>query len=135
MVNYARCCQPIPGDEIIGVITRGRGVTVHRNGCPNLNDPQFQDRRIDVTWDSSPLQTFVVKIIVTATDRKNLLADLGQVIGSFGVNIKSAEFAAEHDLAQAIMLVEVSSLHSLEKIMVALSKVTEVHNVERYQLN
>ncbi|MFH1841815.1 MAG: bifunctional (p)ppGpp synthetase/guanosine-3',5'-bis(diphosphate) 3'-pyrophosphohydrolase [bacterium] len=135
MVNYARCCQPIPGDEIIGVITRGRGVTVHRNGCPNLNDPQFLDRLIDVTWDSSPEQNFVVKIIVTASDRKNLLADLGQVIGSFGVNIKSAEFTSEHDLAQAIMLVEVHNLHSLEKVMVALTKVAAVHNVERYQLN
>jgi GTP pyrophosphokinase len=134
MVNFARCCQPIPGDEIIGVITRGRGVSVHRVGCANLNDPQFADRHIGVTWDTVAEQIFAVKIIVTATDRKGLLADLGQVIGGLGVNIQSAEFNAENDLARAVMYLEVHNLNSLQKILKAVRKVTGVHKVERYQL-
>ncbi len=65
MVSFARCCQPIPGDGIVGVITRGRGVSVHRAGCTNLNDPNLgPERLIDVTWDTAPDQTFMVKLII-----------------------------------------------------------------------
>jgi guanosine-3',5'-bis(diphosphate) 3'-pyrophosphohydrolase len=134
MVNYAQCCQPIPGDPIIGVITRGRGVTVHRIGCSNLNDPQFADRQIEVTWDSRPDQTFLVKIIITASDRKALLADLGKVISEAGTNIRSGEFEAEEDLARATILIEVHNLNNLDKVLKAIRKIPGVHKVERHQV-
>jgi guanosine-3',5'-bis(diphosphate) 3'-pyrophosphohydrolase len=134
MVHFARCCQPIPGDEIVGLVTRGRGVSVHRVGCPNLADPQFADRRIEVGWDSRPDQVFVVKIIVTASDRKSLLADLGKVISETSTNIRSGEFSSENDLARATLLVEVRNLNNLQKILKAIRKVPGVHRVERYQL-
>ena len=135
MVNYARCCQPIPGDEITGVITRGRGVTVHRVGCTNLGDPQFAERQIAVSWDSRPDQTFVVKLLVTANDRKSLLADLGQVIGELSINIRGGEFSAEHELAQATVLIDVHNLNNLEKVMKAVHKIPGVLRVERFQLS
>jgi GTP pyrophosphokinase len=135
MVQYAGCCQPIPGDQIIGVITRGRGVSVHRLGCPNLADPQFENRMIEVTWDAGSEQTFRVKLIVTAADRRNLLADVGQVISSEGANIASGEFGAEDNLAKAVFLVEVRSLNKLQRLIKAVSKVTGVERVERYQLS
>ncbi len=134
MVRFARCCQPIPGDEVTGVITRGRGVTVHRVGCRNLADPGLADRRIEVSWDSAPDQVYVVKIIVTARDRKNLLADISQVIAGTSTNIRSGEFAAEGDLARATILVEVHSLNNLQKILKAIRRIPDVEKVERYQL-
>jgi len=135
MINYARCCQPIPGDEIVGVITRGRGVSVHRLGCPNLNDPQFKDRQIEVSWDAHPDQTFLVKILVTAADRKNLLAEIGQVISAEGVNIRSGQFAAEHDVAIATLLVEVRNLNNLQKTLKAVKQIPGVQKIERDQVS
>jgi GTP pyrophosphokinase len=135
MVSYAGCCQPIPGDEIIGIITRGRGVSVHRLGCPNLADPQFGERKIEVTWDSRPDQTFLVKLIVTAADRKNLLADVGQVISGERTNIHSGEFSTEGDLARATFYLEVRNLNNLRRILKAIARVPGVQSVERFQLS
>jgi guanosine-3',5'-bis(diphosphate) 3'-pyrophosphohydrolase len=135
MVSYARCCQPIPGDAIVGVVTRGRGVSVHRDGCTNLNDPNLgPERRIDVTWDVGPDQTFLVKLIILATDRKNLLMDLSNVLNLTNTNIQSGEFSAEHDLATVTLVVEVRNLNKLEKILTALRKVRGVQQIDRYQL-
>jgi len=134
MVRYARCCQPIPGDEIIGVVTRGRGVSVHRVSCPNLASIE-EERKIEVTWDVAPDQTFLVKLIVTATDRKNLLADLTQVIATTGTNVQSGEFSAEHDAAQFTFLLQVRNLNNLEKILKAIGKVPNVQKVERFQVH
>ena len=134
MVSFGRCCQPIPGDEIVGVITRGRGVTVHRFGCPNLADPQFVDRKIEVTWDVEANQTFLVKLIVTASDRQHLLAEIGQVISSEGTNIRSGEFTSENDLARATFLVEVRNLNNFQRILRSVSRIDGVQKVDRYQL-
>ncbi len=134
MVRYARCCQPIPGDEILGVVTRGRGVSVHRVSCPNLG-PIEEERKIEVTWDVAPDQTFLVKLIVTAVDRRNLLADLTQVFASTGTNIQSGEFSAENDLAQLTFLLQVRNLNNLEKILKAVGKVPSVQKVERFQVH
>ena len=135
MVSYARCCQPIPGDAIVGVVTRGRGVSVHRDGCPNLNDPNLgPDRRIDVVWDVAPEQTFLVKLIIMATDRKNLLMDISKVLDLTNTNIQSGEFAAENGSATVTLVVEVRNLNKLEQILTAVRRVGGVQKIERYQL-
>ncbi len=135
MVSYARCCQPIPGDSIVGVITRGRGVSVHRAGCSNLGDPNLSaDRLIDVVWDTAPDQTFMVKLIIIANDRNNLLKDISNSLSLTNTNIASGEFSSEDDLARVTMVVEVRNLNNLEKIVKSLLKVTGVQGVERYQL-
>ncbi|PIE75958.1 (p)ppGpp synthetase [bacterium DOLJORAL78_65_58] len=136
MVSYARCCQPIPGDSIVGVITRGRGVSVHRVGCSNLNDPNLgPERRIEVSWDVAPDQTFLVKLTITAEDRKNLLMDLSNVLHLTNTNIQSGSFGAEDDVATVTLVVEVTNLNKLEKIQTALRKVRGVQSIQRYQLN
>ncbi len=135
MVSFARCCQPIPGDGIVGVITRGRGVSIHRAGCTNLNDPNLgPERLIEVTWDTAPDQTFTVKLIIHASDRKNLLMDLSNVLSVTNTNIASGDFDAENDLARVTLVVEVRNLNNLEKIIKALGKVRGVQKIERYQL-
>jgi GTP pyrophosphokinase len=135
MVSFARCCQPIPGDSILGIITRGRGVSVHRAGCKNLNDPNLgAERLIEVSWDSGPDQTFMVKLIIQADDRKNLLMDISNSLSQTHTNITSGDFSSEDDLAKVTLVVEVRNLHSLEKILKVLGKVRGVQGIERYQL-
>jgi GTP pyrophosphokinase len=135
MVNFARCCQPIPGDEILGVVTRGRGVTVHRIGCANLNDPNLdRERLIDVRWDAAPDQTFQVKLIILARDRRNLLADISQTCSDEGANIHSGEFASEGDVARATLVVEVRNLNNLQRILRKIRRIPGVERIERYQL-
>jgi len=135
MVSFAGCCQPMPGDSIVGVITLGRGVSVHRAGCTNLNDPNIgPERLIEVSWDSSPDQTFLVKLIVTAVDRSNLLMDLSNVISLSHTNISSGDFTSEDDLAKVTFVVEVKNLNKLEKILKSLGKVRGVQVIDRYQV-
>jgi len=135
MVSFARCCQPIPGDGIVGIITRGRGVSVHRAGCSNLNDPNLgPERLIEVSWDSAPDQTFMVKLIIQAHDRKNLLMDISNTLSHTNTNIASGDFSAEDDLAKVTLVVEVKNLNNLEKILRVIGKVRGVQGIERYQL-
>jgi guanosine-3',5'-bis(diphosphate) 3'-pyrophosphohydrolase len=135
MVSFARCCQPIPGDGIVGFITRGRGVSVHRAGCSNLNDPNLgPERLIDVSWDSAPDQTFMVKLIIQAEDRKNLLMDISNTIADTSTNIASGEFSSEDDLAKVTLVVEVRNLNNLEKLLKILGKIRGVLSIERFQL-
>jgi len=134
MVTYARCCNPIPGDEITGVITRGRGVTVHRMGCTNLRDPGLVDRMIEVTWDAATDQTFLVKLIIQANDRKNLLGEVSQVIGDAGANIHSGEFSAEGGMARATMVIEVNNLNNLQKVLKSVQRIPGVERIDRYQV-
>jgi len=134
MVNFARCCNPIPGDEVTGVITRGRGVTVHRLGCPNLRDPALAERMIEVTWDAGPDQVFLVKLIIHASDRKNLLAEVSHVISDEGANIQSGEFGSEGAVARATLVVEVHNLDNLQKILRAVQRVPGVERIDRYQV-
>jgi len=127
MVSYARCCQPIPGDSIVGVITRGRGVSVHRAGCTNLSDPNLgPDRLIDVVWDTAPDQTFMVKLIIAAHDRNNLLKDISSTLSLTNTNIASGEFSSEDDLARVTLVIEVRNLNNLEKILKSVMKIPGV---------
>jgi len=134
MVSFARCCNPIPGDEIIGVITRGRGVAVHRLGCTNLRDPALADRTIEVSWDAGPDQVFLVKLVIQASDRRNLLAEVTRVIGDLHVNIHSGEFASEGIIARATMVVEVHNINDLQRVLKAVRKITGIERIDRYQV-
>lgn len=135
MVSFAGCCEPIPGDNVVGVVTRGRGVSVHRVGCSNLNDPNIgPERMIEVTWDSDPSQTFTVKLIITAEDRNNLLMDISNKISESDTNINRGDFTSEDDLATVTLVVEVKSLNSLAKVVKAIGGVRGVETVERFQL-
>lgn len=136
MVTYARCCQPIPGDAIVGVITRGRGVSVHRIGCSNLNDPNLgPERRIEVSWDVAPDQTFLVKLTIHSLDRTNLLMDISNVLNNTNTNIQSGNFQTEGEMATVTLVVEVTNLNKLERIQDLIAKVRGVQTIQRYQLN
>ncbi len=105
LVSLARCCTPVPGDEIVGFVTRGRGVSVHRSDCPNVRDLQREEERfVPVEWAgaSTPGSTFLVAVEIEAFDRKHLLRDITAVLGDLHINITSAQVTTRRD-RQAVL--------------------------------
>jgi GTP pyrophosphokinase len=130
VMRFANCCGPVPGDAIIGVVTRGRGVSVHRRDCVNV-DPVEPERRIEVSWDVGEKHSFLVRILVTGEDRTNLLADISKKISATSTNIQSGDFAAEDGLVRVSFLVEVRNLRQLQDVLRAVHSVKSVRSVKR----
>jgi GTP pyrophosphokinase len=131
MINFAKCCNPLPGDPIKGFITRGRGITVHKADCTNL---QVTDsiRLIDVSWDENQTLTRMVRLGITASNRTGLLATISGVFSSNDSDIVQANMKALNDhQAQGTFTVQVKNLDHLTKIMNALRTVKGVDKVER----
>jgi GTP diphosphokinase / guanosine-3',5'-bis(diphosphate) 3'-diphosphatase len=98
MVKLSRCCTPVPGDNIIGFVTRGRGVSVHRADCPNVEDLRREPERfVPVDWSGETTAPFLVSIQIEALDRKHLLRDITAVLGDLHINITSAHVATRRD--------------------------------------
>ncbi|KPJ59895.1 MAG: hypothetical protein AMJ46_08970 [Latescibacteria bacterium DG_63] len=135
MVSFARCCEPIPGDRIVGIITRGRGVSVHRIDCPNTFDERVEPgHRIDVEWDVAKDEVFLVNLLVTGSDRQNLLADIAKAISETQTNIRRTDLGSVEGQARGRFVLEVRNLKHLAKVIKAVSKVKNVIRVERGQL-
>jgi GTP pyrophosphokinase len=132
MVSFARCCQPVPGDRVVGIVTVGRGVSVHRQDCPNtFGDRVPTERRVPVEWDVGLSETFPVRLLVYGNDRTALLADIAKAISLTGVNIRSAGVASEDRTARGVFLVMVSHRAKLQEVMHAVRHVPGVTRVER----
>jgi guanosine-3',5'-bis(diphosphate) 3'-pyrophosphohydrolase len=98
MVKLARCCTPVPGDDIVGYVTRGRGVSVHHQGCSNVAElEQEPERLISVDWTGASGSTFMVTVQIEALDRKHLLRDITAVLGDLHINILSAQVTTRRD--------------------------------------
>jgi GTP pyrophosphokinase len=131
LVRFGRCCNPVPGDEIIGFITRGRGVTVHTATCDKVlqTDPE---RRVEVSWDTARETARPVSVRVITTDRRGLLAELSQCFSEQGVNIAQANCRSTgDDRAVNTFEVLVSDLKQLQAVMHKLERVRGVYSVER----
>jgi GTP pyrophosphokinase len=131
MVRFANCCNPVPGDRITGIVTRGRGISVHRQDCVNLDHGVEEERRIEVSWDVGDRSSFMARILVLGEDRKDLLADISRRISATGTNIKSGEFSSEDGMVRVRMLVEVQNLRQLNELMHAVRGIKHVHDVTR----
>lgn len=131
LVHFGRCCKPLPGDEILGYVTRGRGITVHRADCPNVRD-SATERLLDVQWGSSENQIFPVGLVINAWDRKGLLQEIMNVLGELKANILSVNGSGLKDgSAQVHMTVEVHSLEHLSQISERLRGVKSIMEVNR----
>jgi GTP diphosphokinase / guanosine-3',5'-bis(diphosphate) 3'-diphosphatase len=98
LVKLARCCTPVPGDDIVGFVTRGRGVSVHRTDCTNIDDLRAEpDRFVPVDWSGEVGTTFLVTVQIEALDRKHLLRDITAVLGDIHINIMSAQVTTRRD--------------------------------------
>jgi GTP pyrophosphokinase len=132
MVRYAKCCEPIPGDEIIGFISRGRGITVHTAQCPHIQEFD-SERLIDVHWSIKEKQNYPVGMRVICRDKKGLLAELSAVISALDINISHAEIdTRQHDM-QAIcdFKLDVMDLNQFNEVAAAMKKLNSVISVER----
>jgi GTP diphosphokinase / guanosine-3',5'-bis(diphosphate) 3'-diphosphatase len=132
LVRFARCCHPIPGDPIVGFITRGKGVTVHLSSCPTVINEREVSRLIDVEWESAPAETYPIAIRVEAYDRTGLLNDITQVVAENKVNIVSAAVSVNPDhTAIVIATLQVSSVAQLARVMSRIEQLKDVLSVQR----
>jgi GTP diphosphokinase / guanosine-3',5'-bis(diphosphate) 3'-diphosphatase len=131
LVRYAKCCNPLPGDDILGFITRGRGVTIHRRGCPKAFDTD-PERRVEITWDSKAKINRSVQLRVVTANRPGILATVGHTFSQQGINISEANCRAGDDgRAVNVFTFVCSDLTQLKGVMRALQKVQGVVAVER----
>ena len=132
MVRYSRCCQPVPGDPVIGYITRGRGVSIHRQDCPNVlalsRDPE---RRIEIEWAAEKGDRFFVKLYMRGSDRRGLLSDVAKAITNTGTDISHADMRTTEGGMHGEFVVEVRDLAHLEKVRRSIGRVKGVLDVER----
>ena len=131
LIYFPKCCSPIPGDEIIGYITRGKGVTIHRNNCKNVKFEKVKDRFIEVEWEVNKESAYLVRLKITFEDRKHLLKDLTESTSYLDINIKSVDIKAVDGLAICLMIVEVSNSKQLQKLKNAIEKAVNPMSLER----
>ena len=134
MVFRAKCCNPIRGERIVGYITRGKGVSVHSFGCPNVVNLMFDpERRIDVEWDSDGGdQPYIVRLTMQVEDRKGMLAEISAKISDINTNITNMEARTGDDQQARIeMTVEIRDVKHLEKVIKSIKSVHGVLGVER----
>ena len=134
MVKLARCCSPIPGDKVIGYITRGNGVSVHRADCPNVltNNPEEQSRLIEVSWDVGINDVYKVNIIVTGQDRPGLMIDVMNATSETKINIFSLSCHTDKNkIAHMHMGLDITSIDQLEFFMNRIRRMKGVYSVER----
>ncbi len=133
LVHLAHCCNPVAGDDIVGFVTRGRGVSVHRTTCPNVRSLMANpERLIDVEWDTSGATEFNVEIVVEATDRLGLLKDITICLSDVGANILSASTQTTREGgARLRFLVSISDAGLLDTLLAAVSRVPSVFDARR----
>jgi len=133
LVFRARCCNPIRGEKIVGYVTRGKGVSVHSAGCPNvLNLLYDPERRIDVEWEKGEAEAaYTVRLTLLVEDRKGILADVSTRVAGINTNIKTMEATTDEREGRIEMTVEVNDLKHLDKVIKSLRGIDGVVNVER----
>jgi GTP pyrophosphokinase len=132
MVNLAKCCNPMPGDQITGYITRGRGVTVHRVDCPNMRAIGDTERLVDVAWGSaSQEQRYSVPVEIIAHDREGLLRDITTIIADERVNITSVEVITRQHIATLHLKIDISSNQQLTRILARIECIPAVVDAHR----
>ncbi|HVX89022.1 MAG TPA: bifunctional (p)ppGpp synthetase/guanosine-3',5'-bis(diphosphate) 3'-pyrophosphohydrolase [Gemmatimonadales bacterium] len=131
MVRYAQCCQPLPGEPVVGYVTQGRGISIHRADCPNLLTLPSSDRRVEIDWQEAEGESFAVRLAVSGDDRRGLYADLMQVISASGTNIRAAEIHSKDGTMFGSVTLEVDNLPHLTRVLKAMRKVKGVAEVER----
>jgi GTP diphosphokinase / guanosine-3',5'-bis(diphosphate) 3'-diphosphatase len=134
LVKFSKCCNPLPGDEVVGFITRGRGVSIHTADCPNVQQLMYDsERKIKVEWDSDRKGSHQVKIVVLiGKDRPGVLAEISSAISSTNTNIAQAEVkVTEERMGRNTFVLEVSDLNQLKAAIAAIQKVDGVIEVER----
>ncbi|WP_455377109.1 RelA/SpoT family protein [Petrachloros mirabilis] len=133
LMQLSRCCNPVPGDRILGYITRGRGLTIHTVDCPNLEALDYdRERLVEVEWDAATPSTHAVKVSVIAIDKTGVLANVSSAIAECHANISRAEIATREDRKAVLdFIVEISNTQHLEEVLKAIERVDGVITARR----
>jgi GTP diphosphokinase / guanosine-3',5'-bis(diphosphate) 3'-diphosphatase len=132
LVRLAKCCTPVPGDQIVGYISMGRGITVHRQDCPNVRALQRNPERFtDVEWEGGASAGFLVQIAVDAWDRARLLEDVARTFAEHGANIVSYGGTVEDGMAKNWYTAEVGEVKELRSLLTALRNLDAVFDAYR----
>jgi GTP diphosphokinase / guanosine-3',5'-bis(diphosphate) 3'-diphosphatase len=132
LTTFARCCKPVPGDDIIGYVTRGRGVTVHRLDCPNILRLQDTERVIKVGWGQAP-KTYPVSVEVKAYDRQGLIQDVSNILTEENVNILEVSVKVSHHNASISLVLELGDIAQLSRILTRIENLPNV--IEAYRVH
>jgi GTP pyrophosphokinase len=130
LTSMARCCNPMPGDQIVGYITRGRGATIHRQDCPNVLSMTDRERLVRVSWGNH-VRTYGVPIRIHAFDRQGLMGDISNLLNTEGVNIVDVGVKVEHNLADLRLIVEVRDITQLSRILTRIENIPNVLEAQR----
>jgi guanosine-3',5'-bis(diphosphate) 3'-pyrophosphohydrolase len=133
LVRLARCCNPVPGDQLIGFVTRGRGVSVHRADCPNARELlSSPERIIEVEWDSDASTTYNAEIHIEARDRTGLLRDVTLALAEGGVNVLSASVSTDKQgIASMRFLFELGNMEQLSAVLARVRALDGVFSADR----
>ena len=128
--TMAKCCSPMPGDDIVGYITRGRGATIHRQDCPNILRVSEKERLVKVSW-GQPSKTFTVPIQIKAYDRQGLMSDISNIISDENVNLIDMNMKMNLHLADIRLIVGVQGISQLSRILTRLESLPNVFEAKR----
>jgi GTP pyrophosphokinase len=133
LTNVAGCCNPLPGDDIVGYITRGRGVTIHRQDCPNILRMNDRERLIEVDWGIEVTETHPVNVRVEAYDRHGLLRDIASVVADEAINLSAANVVTRKKDHMATMLVtlEITDISQLSRVLARIERLPNVVEARR----
>jgi GTP pyrophosphokinase len=134
LTNLGRCCSPVPGDAITGYVTRGRGVTIHRDNCPNITRAQGSGRIVEVSWTATKQeQTYPVKIQVSAYDRSGLVRDVAALVADEHVNMRNIEAITgqKDNLAVITATLEIKEVAQLTRILTKIEHLPNIQGVRR----
>ena len=135
LTTMGKCCNPMPGDPIVGYITRGRGATIHRQDCPNILRSNERERLVRVSWGGQ-MRTYPVPIKITAFDRQGLMGDISTLLNTEGVNIVNANVHVDHnnvkaDVADIRLIVEVKDIGQLSRMLNRIENIANVLDAQR----
>jgi len=130
LTNYAKCCNPVPGDDIVGYITRGRGATIHRKDCPNILRMKDKERIVKVSWGEAK-RTFPVMVQIKAYDRQGLMGDISTVLGNENINMRDININFSKNLAIIKILLDVGDINQLSRILTIMESLPNVMQAYR----
>ncbi|MBI2952942.1 MAG: bifunctional (p)ppGpp synthetase/guanosine-3',5'-bis(diphosphate) 3'-pyrophosphohydrolase [Chloroflexi bacterium] len=132
LTNLARCCTPVPGDEIVGYITRGKGVTVHRRDCPNVLAVRQQERLVNVDWGRTEHELYPVTLRIEAWDRDGLLRDIAAIVAEDKISMSSVSAVSHTDRTATITAtLEITGIAMLSRILAKIESIRDVSSVTR----
>jgi GTP pyrophosphokinase len=137
LTHIAKCCKPLPGEDIVGYVTRGRGVTIHRQDCPNIlriqSDDEERERLIAVDWGAAKQRTFPVQVRVNVYDRTGLLHDISGVLKRYGINMDAVSTGKRNqdNVLPLYLTLEVPDFATLTRVLRRVEQITNVISTRR----